>query len=291
MMFKKNDRPHFFKYLSIEGAVRTLEDRKTLWRNPTSFNDPFDMDFDLASEMSPEEMLTLVRSRILSTIEGVAPPPKFLSAERALELEQLRPLLKDRISELKGVMEKVDLSSVKIPSPQNTVELIDDVFVFCLSEVNDSILMWSHYASQHTGAVLQFKCLKDKDNVFCAATPVQYSVRIPPYGSRDEWTNYINEGQAIDSEKVFYEVATTKHTDWAYEREWRVIVPMKEKKGLPSVTIPFQTEELGAVYFGCRTSDADKKRLQHILSSSFPKAEMYQAEKRKDSFAITFRRI
>ena len=28
--------------------------------------------------------------------------------------------------------------------------------VFCLSELDDSVLMWSHYADQHQGVVLGF---------------------------------------------------------------------------------------------------------------------------------------
>ena len=35
--------------------------------------------------------------------------------------------------------------------------------VLCLSERNDSILMWSHYAVNHTGIVIRFSCLEETE--------------------------------------------------------------------------------------------------------------------------------
>jgi hypothetical protein len=54
-----------------------------------------------------------------------------------------------------------------------------DVRVLCLSEIRDSILMWSHYAENHTGVVLAFRPLVERDSALLAAEKVNYVEKVP----------------------------------------------------------------------------------------------------------------
>lgn len=52
---------------------------------------------------------------------------------------------------------------MKDPNLVNTLEnahkkrILEETGVFCLSEIPDHILMWSHYADSHTGICIKFE--------------------------------------------------------------------------------------------------------------------------------------
>ena len=76
--------------------------------------------------------------------------------------------------------EAVDIANARLPSlieqfyPQFNA-LMKDVKILCLSDRNESILMWSHYSDCHQGAVLEFSCVPEVDTPWGAAIPVKYA--------------------------------------------------------------------------------------------------------------------
>ena len=109
------------------------------------------------------------------------------------------------------------------PEGQNRVnkakeELIEEnrnSGVVCLSEVCDSILMWSHYAQKHMGVCFEFTRAEDNklgDEEICS--PVKYERHYPQ----------INLGSLIHQDgRVVEAMMRTKSWEWAYEKEWRLI--------------------------------------------------------------------
>ncbi len=86
--------------------------------------------------------------------------------------------------------------------------------VVCLSEVCDSILMWSHYAQNHKGVCFEFtraenNCLGDEE----MCSPVRYERHYPP----------IDLGQMLINQdgETIQRMMKTKSWEWAYEKEWR----------------------------------------------------------------------
>jgi len=46
----------------------------------------------------------------------------------------------------------------QLPDVHNFIRnMLSDSKILCLAAPHDNILMWSHYADHHTGAVLRFK--------------------------------------------------------------------------------------------------------------------------------------
>lgn len=82
--------------------------------------------------------------------------------------------------------------------------------LYCLTERRDSILMWSHYAADHTGYCLEFEAT-DYTPVFGTAQQVSYSRSYPEI-------DFYNTPEA---EKVSLALLT-KFEDWRYEHEWRI---------------------------------------------------------------------
>jgi hypothetical protein len=86
-----------------------------------------------------------------------------------------------------------------------------DKGVFCLSEVCDDILMWSHYAGNHSGVCVGIVPSRLTGK---RVLRVHYSEEMPVL---DAW-EYVNHNT-----EVFVKLSLTKAAHWSYEREWRTI--------------------------------------------------------------------
>ena len=60
-------------------------------------------------------------------------------------------LLMQHDTELKNIYEELEQLRLK------QIEDFRNTALFCATRTNDNLLMWAHYAEQHTGAVLGFK--------------------------------------------------------------------------------------------------------------------------------------
>jgi hypothetical protein len=91
----------------------------------------------------------------------------------------------------------------------------NNVSVLSLTEVNDNILMWSHYADSHAGICLELTFQTSEE-----LHEVRYSDVRPQFFFADVRKQDRNEerfGNGIIS------TITTKASHWAYEKEWRWI--------------------------------------------------------------------
>ena len=76
--------------------------------------------------------------------------------------------------------------------------------VYCLSTQSDSALMWSHYANNHQGVCLEFRC---DNEIFGSAMKINYADEYPQF----DFTN----------DDILSLV--TKSRVWSYEDEYRVV--------------------------------------------------------------------
>ena len=81
--------------------------------------------------------------------------------------------------------------------------------VFCASEINSDILMWSHYAADHKGLCVGICTERVTDKQFYA---VQYTDSLPIIDVRE----YLQFSTA-----TFDKMALAKAKHWEYEKEWR----------------------------------------------------------------------
>lgn len=123
-------------------------------------------------------------------------------------------------------------------------KLQSKVFVSCFSEKNNSMLMWSHYAEQHTGLCVGYRLydLIEKYNIF----PVIYSNQMPQISD-------IRNAE----ESALYQSILTKCEDWSYELEWRIIDIDESKEGCNGKLISF--EKPISIYMGVRQGRTEKK--------------------------------
>lgn len=188
-----------YKYLPDMVGIEGVVGKGTIkFTNPKDFNDPFDC-FPASKFGDYSGMKVKNPLMYESTIGGIANPTKRILAQQRML----------------GAMRH------KVSSGEMLDIIIGGASVLALSKIPDSILMWSHYAGFHTGAVVEFKIpidsdLGDLDNVYydLIAIDVVYSKRRPIL----EYNT-----SATDPGTILNTLFMTKSDVWSYEEESRVL--------------------------------------------------------------------
>jgi len=219
---------HLFKYYRLNDRTESLICGSQLWFSaPTGLNDPFEcrpwLEFEHTDNQLVEGMARQLRRRNPDLTPHAATADAvgiFLQGRhRNPEMwHALRSDITDRLSK--------------------------EIGMFCLSEHNNSILMWSHYAQDHTGFCLGFEATPYTP-FFGAALKVSYSDELPHIEA-------FNTPAAEQIDKIFL----TKFSGWSYEDEWRII-DHDEGPGLHA----YPSELLKSITFGIRTSRQNRERI------------------------------
>ena len=225
-----------YKYQTLSAYSLASLVNNTVWlANPSSFNDPFDC------------AVTLDRKKFMESLEhaitriGQQARPQDLAGK---DLTGVRP----------GDAEAYDEYRNGIKA------LLQEMGVLCLSEVPDNMLMWSHYANHHRGFCVEYDFGEDTE-LKKIAHAVRYSGSIPSFSAAD----MVGPNRSESFEALWL----TKAECWAYEREWRAIMP----KGGKSYQAPSATR---AVIFGARMPELDRimvaRALRHEQELQFKEA-------------------
>ena len=89
--------------------------------------------------------------------------------------------------------------------------------ITCLSELDDSLLMWAHYANNHCGMCVEYELMEINRQLKFTPIPIVYSEDRACISSLNPDT------VGRDTTKVFLESLTAKSSEWSYEKEWRII--------------------------------------------------------------------
>jgi hypothetical protein len=261
-------------------------------------NDPFDNQFDLDFPEPTPELIKQQTEQFHALLRSPEPfrPDYFESKEVYEVMEELRQVLQanpdfqytdDDIAYVEGGTLQ-GMQNVRKSASEASTEIrriMADTTIFCVSGTHDSILMWSHYAENHTGAVIEFRAVQEVDSPLLVANPVRYSQEMPrlPY-----------DLIMMDSKKARMDILDTitlsKSEIWAYEKEWRVWATLRDKTKTFEI-IPFAPEQIGAVYLGCKMSGADKAEIAEMVGSKYPKVKLFAGEKHPSRFELIFNEL
>lgn len=171
-----HNQEYFYKFVSMETARLILESGKFRYTSPTQFNDPFDLqtelyfDFDISdlAHLVTEKMDALVRGRRFDRLDDTSGWYKAIAKLQeqhqrgCYKREHLNISAEPLLKLLSGILDdtrnkyneawKVQLKAIR---------------VFCISEHNQSLLMWSHYAKYHTGVCFKLEVMADKESPLC----------------------------------------------------------------------------------------------------------------------------
>ena len=89
--------------------------------------------------------------------------------------------------------------------------------ISCLSESDNSLLMWAHYANNHRGMCVEYDLMEINKKLKFTPVPIIYSKDRVCF----DVLNLDTVGN--DAVALLIQSLTSKSEEWSYEREWRII--------------------------------------------------------------------
>lgn len=210
---------HLYKYRSLDAKspasiskARAILVHDRIWAAaPASLNDPRDMRFKLVFNQD-------VETRRQWAKENAHLLPRSSPAQRLLRQQQLART---------SMTPKMEAGFKR--------DMAQNMGVFCASTDPRSRQLWAHYGGEHRGICIQLAPYEDE--LFLIARQVIYGEKFPtlivptPAGAPQEY--YLH-----------------KSSDWAYEKEWRVVLPIN------NCSITLRPPAVSAVILGARVEAA-----------------------------------
>ncbi|WP_378954886.1 DUF2971 domain-containing protein [Pelosinus sp. sgz500959] len=249
---------HLYKYCHWNKYARKILWNNELYLNSAkNFNDPFDSCIMFNLKGSNDEWFR-------ATIDMIA------------ELSK-RKLTQEEKEEWKKKIYFADTDELKDSRREFVEQLVmgktrTNSGICCFSKEKDNILMWSHYAKDHTGICLEF----DYSNpAFPPVRKVIYEENYPPINIVD-----------INNKEKITDLYFTKSKDWEYENEYRI-----SNVDVINDTIEFDPQILTGVICGEAMKEKDVKQLIRFLSCRSTPLTLYKAERKKYQFGLDIEEI
>ena len=223
------------------------------------------------------------------TTEAIEPLPKLLTPMIYMAQQGVLGSKEEAVTYLHGIIDKFQRQKVELsisgPERRQIAYLASVVRVLCLTEVPDSLLMWSHYADHHKGAVLKFDTYDSTADYFASARPVKYEQSLPSFETpQDLVRRYL--GLLVEPKDPTSRQFLTKSREWKYEKEWRVIATQEMKAH--GDYIPFQAGCLAAIYLGCKVTTPNVQHVLDLVTDKQYPTDVYRAVKDDADFALSF---
>jgi len=248
---------YLYKYRSLDSrGLESIFSKNVIWfPDPLAFNDPFDC------------------------------RPKILTHKSQFKTDQFyKSIIKKKFPSLTQSQVKRELNNNPMFRKIKTYEYLEEFFVkfikefgiYCLSEVPDDILMWSHYSDSHKGLCLQFKA-NIKPTLFWEAYKVKYQEDYPS-------VNIMN----LVAYEQFFNLFATKSKHWKDEQERRIIKTPDEGG---SKLYHFNSELLTGVILGAKIAEESQEVVSEWISKSPTPIKVYKARINKSSYKLDIQGI
>ena len=210
-----------------------------------------------------------------------------------------------------------DSSKFQTELERITTKFLKNSYVTCFSKTNNDFLMWSHYASKHSGICLEFNIDsgifpfekyhrnfdKNKFNksrkiiewdskstirmsgnlkqvIYAKEQPyVNFYNFAPVFENEDDWDlSGLNRSWTHEYANELNWVFSTKTKCWKYEDEYRIIQINFDKPKIPEKRINhYPIESLTAVYFGVNTPKKVRERIYLTISDKNSEIQFFEA--------------
>lgn len=236
----------------VQRAERTFSSATVWFSSPASMNDPFECQSKFTFNGTADQIVVLLvrefRKREDITLLDALARAHGIYASGVYKDQKYYGRFADDVAEA----------------------MKTEIGMYCMSETNSNILMWSHYAKDHTGYCLEFEATSHTP-VFGKAQKVNYSENYPAI-------DYFN----TPSEKQVDLLFLTKYIDWIYEKEWRIIDHLSGP-GLKDYPI----ELLKSVTFGMRMTEQNKRLIREWIARRGNQIALYQAVQDRNWYGVT----
>jgi len=232
-----------FKYCEInEYTIKNLRNNQLYFNAPKNYNDPYEGIFGIK-------------------IKDIDLKYKFLQFIYQHKYEEL---ISSKLS-IDDLLEHTRIEYVN--------QFLKDMRICCMSYINNSMLMWTHYAKQHEGICIEFD---SSDDIFLIGSSVNYSEKVPVLN-----INSIDDISISKIMEIYGKIVATKHIDWNYEKEYRIF------RYLGSSRINYKPSSIKAIYFGLRCSRENETIIRAVTTNN-KSVQYYKADLERDSYRFRF---
>jgi hypothetical protein len=148
-------------------------------------------------------------------------------------------------------------------------EAVNKVGVYCLSEVYDDILMWSHYADGHRGFCMQFRIKPEMYPFGKLLFKVEYASTYPQI-------TILREREDQTRKALLTKAYFLKH-----EKEWRILDPDNG----PGIRV-YQAEMLAGIIFGCEMPHESRQLIREWTKGREIPLKFHQTVKKETEFGL-----
>jgi Protein of unknown function (DUF2971) len=285
------------KFASIESLVKILTGHSLLWSRPSKFNDPFDCQPRFRSPILTPELERSCVEEFLRVIDGNAPSLSIKNIAGKLHSILSSAIKAERVDRneaieafVSGLRESMDPSrGLEKKYFEMLVGNLNDVKVLCLTRAFSNILMWSHYADNHRGALILFGPVST-DSQFRIARSVRYTDDLP-YTYDPDIIPKLFSGQVSSTDpdlldSAMNKVVFTKATAWSYEDEFRILAGSGFNPDKEIEFNGFNMADVVAVIFGARSNREQDRAIALAASKHYPAAKWFNSELRDDMFGL-----
>ncbi|MHB1143589.1 MAG: DUF2971 domain-containing protein [Thiobacillus sp.] len=251
-----------YKYLAPE-RVTVLDEAKLRYTPLGAFNDPFEGRPEITQVGTDEEALQSLADALpkeAAKVYETLPPEVKRALPFSVMLNQLQAHANTKQLELLQQFR----SLTGIAKSLLHQKFDEHIGALCLSEVPDSLLMWSHYGASHSGFVIEFDAhheyfnekRSDKDE-FRHLRRVLYRETRPSMPLSQ-----------LEGPDLFL----VKSGHWSYEREWRILRALSEATTIiqaspfPVHLFPFPRPTILSVILGARVTDTSERAIRAALA-------------------------
>lgn len=268
-MTNKEQAYYLYKYRAIDEnnldkdfALYALFNSFAVFSSRRIFNDPFDSKI-IYPKPSPLELKILIEH--------------FIDKAKTIRHSKLS------IRKLNDYVHKGKITPHGIKYIQGVIlslnNLTDEFRIFSLSSSCNNILLWSHYANMHRGFCIQYK------PIHINAEKVDYKDDVPKI-KLIEILPLVDGDDNIETGRKIKNALLTKHIDWKYENEFRMILSDEVKATRIDefrVKIPYEPDYIESIIFGSRMPEKIKK---HIINNMPYETTFKQAHELEYSIEI-----
>ena len=279
-----------YKYTSHERALSVLSEGKVYFPNRGELNDPFDCKFvlDLSTPEKRKKIIEYNNAKVEQMKRENRDTSMLLPKSQSREYQR-RIIEDDELAMQVSQQLALDFDAANIG-------------IYCFSEINDSVVMWAHYADNHRGCCLMFdfrghiyqSVEHGRDCFpFTFINMVRYKDKYPMLGLGNSHQMVPHEPGSVHS---------VKSKDWQYEKEWRAIMyDTSVKTPITGMDFgeskdPVLSESQGAGFYqlkeglldgvilGCKMTDVKKQQI--IDAARRRKTKIYQSSPKSYEYGM-----
>lgn len=156
--------------------------------------------------------------------------------------------------------------------------------VSSFNENHDNPRLWQSYGDNHSGAAIRFKT----SDYTALSEPyrIKYQKERPSITNLKDQVDYIISRSPSTPQDHFLELFITRSKLYRDERELRCF---KKHEGEGDFDdIPFEKDDVEAIYLGVMISDEFKEQIIEIAKEQYPGVRIYFAKPTDDRFELVF---